>query len=115
MTLSGPNGLAVVGYLSAREGTVFPESQTMSATTTTWISKLPGRCGGRACVRDTRITVWGLVAHRRSGMSDRAILDAVQGLHAADLEAAWEYAAEHTDEIDRDIRQNEEGYAGVEE
>lgn len=30
-------------------------------TTASWISKKPGRCGGDACVRETRIPVWGLV------------------------------------------------------
>ena len=29
------------------------------AVTASWISKKPDRCGGDACVRDTRITVWG--------------------------------------------------------
>jgi len=78
-----------------------------------WISKKPDRCGGDACVRDTRITVWGLAAYRRLGMSDLGILKAVQGLTTADLEAAWEYAASHADEIDEAIRTNEEGEEGL--
>jgi uncharacterized protein (DUF433 family) len=82
------------------------------ATTASWISKRPDRCGGDACVRDTRITVWGLVAYRRLGMSDDQILQAVLGLTPADLEAAWEYAAANEGEIDRAIRENEEGEEG---
>jgi len=35
--------------------------------TASWISKKSNRCGGDACVRDTRITVWGLVAYHRLG------------------------------------------------
>ena len=81
--------------------------------TASWISKQPDRCGGDACVRDTRITVWGLVAYRRLGMSDAEIMPAVQGLSAVDLEAAWEYAAAQPDEIDEAIRANEEGVAGL--
>jgi uncharacterized protein (DUF433 family) len=81
-------------------------------TTASWISKKPNRGGGDACVRDTRITIWGLVASRRLGMSDASILEAVQGLTPADLEAAWEYAAANAEEIDRAIRDNEEGEAG---
>jgi uncharacterized protein (DUF433 family) len=77
-----------------------------------WISKMPGRCGGRACVRDSRITVWGIVAYRRLGMADADILAAIQGLTPADLEAAFEYAVTHLDEIDRDIAENEEGEEG---
>jgi uncharacterized protein (DUF433 family) len=82
------------------------------ATTASWISKNPDRCGGDACVRDSRITVWGLVAYRRLGMSDEAILRAVQSLTAADLKAAWVYATENSNEIDRAIRENEEGDEG---
>jgi uncharacterized protein (DUF433 family) len=63
-------------------------------------------------MRDTRITVWGLVAYQRLGMSDAEILAAVQGLTRADLEAAWEYAAAHRKEIDEAIRANEAGEEG---
>ena len=80
--------------------------------TVRWISKKPDRCGGDACLRDTRITVWGLVNYRRLGASDADILQAYPGLTAADLEAAWEYAAAHAEEIDRDIRENEAGEEG---
>jgi uncharacterized protein (DUF433 family) len=78
-----------------------------------WISKKPDRCGGDACVRDSRITVWGLVASRRLGMSDQQIMQAVQGLTAADLEAAWGYAAANEAEIGEAIRANEEGEEGL--
>jgi uncharacterized protein (DUF433 family) len=63
-------------------------------------------------MRDMRITVWGLVAYRRLGMSDAEIMAAVQGLTPVDLEAAWEYAAAHPDEVDEAIRANEEGEEG---
>jgi uncharacterized protein (DUF433 family) len=79
----------------------------MIAAATSWISKLPGRCGGEACVRDTRITVWGLAAYRRRGLSDEKIREAVAGLTPADLAAAWDYTAKHAEEIDRAIRENE--------
>lgn len=81
-------------------------------TTTSWISKRSDRCGGDACIRDTRITVWGLVDYRRLGLTDAQILEAVQGLTPADLETAWEYAAANVGEIDRAIRENEEGEEG---
>ena len=45
-------------------------------------------------------------------MSDAAIVQSVQGLTAADVEAAWEYAAAHAEEIDEAIRVNEEGEEG---
>jgi uncharacterized protein (DUF433 family) len=76
--------------------------------TASWISKNPDRCGGDACVRDTRITVWGLVEWRHLGLTDEAILRSIQGLTPADLEAAWEYAAAHIAEIDQAMRGNAE-------
>ena len=79
------------------------------ATTTSWISKRADRCGGEACIRDTRITVWGLVALRRQGASDEEIIEATGGLTPSDLEAAWDYEAANRGEIDQAIRDNEAG------
>jgi uncharacterized protein (DUF433 family) len=80
--------------------------------TASWISKKPDRCGGDACIRETRISVWVLVNYRRLGASDADVLQAYRGLTPADLEAAWEYAAANLEEIDRVIRENDEGAAG---
>jgi uncharacterized protein (DUF433 family) len=81
--------------------------------TASWISKKPDRCGGDACVRETRIPVWTLANYRHLGASDEEILVAYPSLTRSDLEAAWTYAAAHADEIDRDIRENEEGTEGL--
>jgi uncharacterized protein (DUF433 family) len=81
-------------------------------TTKSWVSKKADRCGGDACVRDSRITVWGLVRYRQLGLSDEGILQAVQGLTPADLEAVWEYAVANEAEIEQAIRENEEGEEG---
>jgi uncharacterized protein (DUF433 family) len=78
------------------------------------ITKTPGVCGGDACVRGHRIPVWVLDGYRRLGMSDAELLDAYPTLEAADLKAAWEYAAAHVVEIDRAIRENEEEEGFVE-
>ena len=69
-----------------------------------WVQKAPGSCGGRACVRNTRITVWGLVNSRRLGLADTQILENIMGLTPEDLQAAWDYYREHPAEIDEDIR-----------
>lgn len=82
------------------------------ATTASWISKRPDRCGGDACIRDTRIPVWVLVNFRRLGGPDADILRSYPGLTVADLEAAWEYAAANAEEIDTAIRENEAGEEG---
>jgi uncharacterized protein (DUF433 family) len=80
--------------------------------TASGISKKPDRCGGDACIREARIPVWVLVNYRRLGSSDADVLRAYPGLTPADLEGAWEYAAANFAEIDRAIRDNEEGAAG---
>jgi uncharacterized protein (DUF433 family) len=81
--------------------------------TASWISKQPDRCGGDACVRDTRIPVWVLENFRRLGANDAEILAAYPSMNAADLEAAWAYATANIEEMDRDIRENESGEEGL--
>jgi uncharacterized protein (DUF433 family) len=73
------------------------------------IRKTPGVCGGDACIRDTRIMVWLLVAFEQSGMIDQDLLAAYPSLCLADLHAAREYYRLHPEEIDDAIRLNEEG------
>jgi type III restriction enzyme len=72
-----------------------------------WVQKAPGVCGERACVRNTRNTVWGLVNARRLGLADTQILENIAGLTPEDLQVAWDYYREHPAEIDEDIRVNE--------
>ena len=71
------------------------------------ITKTAGICGGRACIAGTRITVWGLIAHRKLGLDERAILAAVPLLTSDQLASAFRYAAETADEIGRDLTDNE--------
>jgi uncharacterized protein (DUF433 family) len=68
-----------------------------------------GRCGGDACIRDTRITVWGLESYRRLGLTDDQIMATIQGVTPADLEAAWDYVAAHKAEINQAIHDNDAG------
>ncbi|HEV3146712.1 MAG TPA: DUF433 domain-containing protein [Gemmataceae bacterium] len=73
-----------------------------------WIQKTPDVCGGDSCIRNTRITVWGLVNSRQLGASESQILENIVGLRPEDLVAAWEYYRENSAEIDEGIRLNEE-------
>jgi uncharacterized protein (DUF433 family) len=73
-----------------------------------WVQKTPNVCGGDACIRNTRITVHGLVHYRQLGLADQQILEAIQGLTQDDLAAAWDYHAGHPEEIEKAIRLNEE-------
>ncbi len=72
------------------------------------IETTPGVCGGDARIVGTRIPVWSLEGYRQLGLSEAQILSAFEGLRAADLVNAWAYVAEHQDEIERQIRENEE-------
>ena len=83
------------------------------STATDRITKIPNVCGGDACIRGTRITIWGLVNQRRLGAADADIIHAVPGLTPADLQAAWDYADAHKEEIALAIKENEEGEEGL--
>jgi uncharacterized protein (DUF433 family) len=73
-------------------------------TATSWVSKMPGVCGGDACIRTTRHTVHGLVEWKRMGLTDARILEHHPDLSQADLDVAWDYYAQHPEEIDQAIR-----------
>jgi uncharacterized protein (DUF433 family) len=72
------------------------------------IESTPGVCGGDPCIAGTRIPVWVLEQARRLGMTEVQILQSYPRLRAADLVNAWSYVAEHPDEIDLQIIENEE-------
>jgi len=72
------------------------------ATVTSHISRSPQVCGGAPRIRDTRHTVHGLVEWKRLGLTDAELLSKFDPpLTQSDLDAAWQYAAEHPDEIER--------------
>src|SRR5437016_4075174 len=74
-----------------------------------FIRKTPGVCGGRACVGNRRIAVWMLAEYRRLGATDEQLMAQFDPpLAAAELDAAWRYAASNPDEIAADIRDNDE-------
>ncbi|MCU0568432.1 MAG: DUF433 domain-containing protein [Oculatellaceae cyanobacterium Prado106] len=81
---------------------------TQSLRTVTGIEKTPQVCGGSACIRNTRIPVWGLVEAQRLGSSELELLMNYPGLSATDLANAWAYAAAFPEEIENEIRENEE-------
>lgn len=67
------------------------------------IQKTPGVCGGDACVSDTRIPVWTLVQLHRLGRTGEQLLGDFPSLRRTDLEAVWDYAAAHPEEIEQAI------------
>jgi len=72
------------------------------------IASAPGVCGGEPCIVRTRIPVWVLEQSRRLGMSEADLLRSYPTLRAEDLANAWAYVRAHREEIDRQIRDNEE-------
>ncbi len=72
------------------------------------IESIPGVCGGEPCIVRTRIPVWLLEQGRRLGASEAELFRAYPTLRAEDLANAWAYVRLHQDEIDEQIRANEE-------
>ena len=87
----------VLQWVAADLGEAFPGIETN-----------PGVCGGEPCIVRTRIPVWLLEQARRLGTSEEQLLRAYPTLRAEDLVTAWRYVQAHRDEIDRQIRENEE-------
>ena len=72
------------------------------------ITKMPGVCGGDACIAGTRIPVWVLVNARNLGIRETELFADYPDLTAADLANAWVYAEANPEEIETAIRLNEE-------
>lgn len=68
----------------------------------------PRVCGGVPRIVRTRIAVWTLERARQLGTSESDILRSFPTLTAEDLVNAWAYVRGHRDEIDEQIRTNEE-------
>ena len=78
-------------------------------TGNSWIQKTPGVIGGDACIRNTRIAVWMLVEARRLGFTDAELLQRYDPpLTEQELAAAWRYAEQHHEEIETNIRDNQD-------
>lgn len=72
------------------------------------IVRTPGVCGGSARFIRTRIPVWSVVRMQQLGASDIDILRSYPSLRAVDLVEAFAFAEDHHDEVERDIRENED-------
>ena len=72
------------------------------------IESTPGVCGGEPRVARTRITVWILEQATRLGTGEAELLQAYPALRAEDLTNAWAYVLSHRQEIEEQIRANED-------
>jgi uncharacterized protein (DUF433 family) len=72
------------------------------------VESLPNTCGGEPCIVRTRIPVWLLAQARQLGASEADLLHAYPTLRAQDLSNAWSYYRAYKDEIEQQIRENED-------
>jgi len=72
------------------------------------IESVEGLCGGEPCIVRTRIPVWVLVQAKRLGAGEADLLRCYPILRAEDLVNAWAYFRSHRQEIEQQIRENEE-------
>jgi uncharacterized protein (DUF433 family) len=72
------------------------------------IESVPKICGGEPCIVRTRIPVWLLAQARLLGATEADLLHAYPTLRAQDLSNAWSYYRVYKDEIEQQIRENED-------
>jgi uncharacterized protein (DUF433 family) len=72
------------------------------------VESIEGVCDGEPCLVRTRIPVWVLVQARHLGMNEAEILQSYPTLRAEDVVNAWAYYRGHREEIEEQIRLNEE-------
>jgi uncharacterized protein (DUF433 family) len=76
------------------------------------ISKTAGVCGGRACVAGHRVRVADIVAwHEKRAYSADEIVDLFPGISLADVHAALAYYFDNRQEIEEDLRKEDEAAA----
>ncbi|MGH9801098.1 MAG: DUF433 domain-containing protein [Blastocatellia bacterium] len=73
------------------------------------VTKTHGVCGGKACVAGTRVRVMDVVVwHERMGWSADEIVSEIPHITLSDVYAALTYYFDHREEIEEDIRLNDE-------
>ena len=104
--------VSVLEQQFAAKGIAALEGQTAASTSSdrkvAGIEKTENVCGGSARIAGTRIPVWQLIEARDMGASEAQLLLDYPGLRAEDLVNAWSYYRDHREEIEIEIRENEE-------
>lgn len=72
------------------------------------IESVPGRCGGRPCIVGHRIRVQDIVEWSGEGQSPEAIVRRFPQLTLGDVHAALAYYFDHREEMDRQMKEDEE-------
>lgn len=81
----------------------------MEPVTTIHIETAPGQCGGKPCIKGTRIRVWDIyVASELRGESPDEILLQYPSISLADVHAALAYYWDNRDAIDQQMKEADE-------
>jgi len=81
----------------------------MISVSTEHITKTPGVCGGNSCIAGTRVRVMDIVIwHERTGWSADEIVSQIPTVTLSDVYAALAYYFDHRQEVEEDIRLNDE-------
>ncbi len=72
------------------------------------VESIPGVCGGEPCIAQSHIPVWLLEQAWRLGTSEADLLLAYPTLHAQDLANASGYVRAHPEQVDQQIKANED-------
>lgn len=89
--------------------TISSQQPKLNSPLTAHVAKVPGVCGGKACVAGTRVRVMDVVIwHERLGWSADQIVSEIPNLTLSDVYAALAYYFDHREEIEEDIRLNDE-------
>ncbi len=81
----------------------------MTNVITEHITKTPGVCGGKACVAGTRVRVMDIVIWQEHlGWSADEIVSQIPVVTLSDVHAALAYYFDNREEIEEDIRRNDE-------
>ena len=71
------------------------------------ISKVPGVCGGQACIDNTRVRVKNIVFLHKQGHLPEKILETYPFLNLAQVHAALSYYYENRAEIEASLSEDE--------
>ncbi len=87
----------------------FVTAAAKASTLSDYIESTPGVCGGKPCIRGTRVKVSSIVArHVFDGQSLDEIVDALGPLTLAQLHAALVYYYDHRDEVEQEVRDEDD-------
>ena len=81
----------------------------MSIVSVEHIAKIPGVCGGKACIAGHRVRVMDIVIqHEQAGLSPAEIVKVFPSITLADVHAAVAYFLDHREEIEPEFQREKD-------